>query len=74
VNWSAFESIEVIGIDEISLKRGHRDFVALLTTPTEQGVAILTVLKDRKQETVAASSIYHGRSGRAVIIYAAVFR
>lgn len=54
VDWSAFESIEVIGIDEISLKRGHRDFVALVTTPTEQGVAILAVLKDRKQETVAA--------------------
>jgi transposase len=54
VNWSAFKSIEVIGIDEISLKRGHRDFVALVTTLTEQGVAILAVLKDRKQETVAA--------------------
>jgi transposase len=54
VEWSAFESIEVIGIDEISLKRGHRDFVAIITTPTEQGVAILAVLKDRKQETVAA--------------------
>lgn len=53
VNWSAFESIAVIGIDEISLKRGHRDFVALVTTPTAQGVAILTVLNDRKQETVA---------------------
>ena len=54
VEWSAFDSIEVMGIDEISLKRGHRDFVAIVTTPTAQGVAILAVLKDRKQETVAA--------------------
>jgi transposase len=54
VDWSAFESIEVMGIDEISLKRGHRDFVAIVTTPSAQGVAILAVLKDRKQETVAA--------------------
>jgi transposase len=54
VDWSAFESIEVIGIDEISLKRGHRDFVTLVTTPTVNGVAILTVLTDRKKETVSA--------------------
>jgi transposase len=54
VDWSAFESIEVMGIDEISLKRGHRDFVAIVTTPSAQGVAILAVLKDRKRETVAA--------------------
>jgi transposase len=54
VSWSTFESIEIIGIDEISLKRGNRDFVALVTTPTEQGVAILTVLKNLKQETIAA--------------------
>ena len=38
VNWEEFESIELLGIDEISLKRGHRHFVALITTPTAQGV------------------------------------
>lgn len=51
--WQAVTAIEVLGIDEIALKRGHRDFVVIVTTPTEQGVEVLAVLKDRKQETVA---------------------
>jgi transposase len=54
VNWEAFEHLEVLGIDEISLKRGHRHFVAIITTPTAQGVQILGVLADRKQATVEA--------------------
>lgn len=54
VNWEALEQIEVLGIDEISLKRGHRHFVAILTTPTAQGVQVLGVLGDRKQPTVEA--------------------
>jgi transposase len=54
VNWEEFEHLEVIGIDEISLKRGHRHFVAVITTPTAQGVEVLGVLANRKQETVEA--------------------
>jgi transposase len=27
VNWDEFEHIEVVGIDEIALKRGHRDYI-----------------------------------------------
>jgi transposase len=52
--WSSFESIAVMGIDEISLKRGHRDYVAIVTTKTAEGVAVLGVLGDRKKETVLA--------------------
>lgn len=55
VNWDEFERIEIIGIDEIALKRGHRDYVSLITTPLEpKGVAVLAVLGDRKKETVVA--------------------
>jgi transposase len=54
VDWQAFKHIEVLGIDEISLKRGHRHFVAIITTPTAHGVQVLGVLADRKQATVAA--------------------
>ena len=53
VDWSKFERIEILGIDEIALKKGHRDYVVLITTPLmEQGVEILAVLPDRKKETV----------------------
>ncbi len=53
VDWSKFERIEILGIDEIALKRGHRDYVVLITTPKMgQGVEILAVLPDRKKDTV----------------------
>jgi transposase len=55
VDWTAWEWLGVIGLDEIALKRGHRDFVTLVTAPLEGGgVEILAVLADRKKETVAA--------------------
>ena len=54
VVWESFEQIGVLGIDEIALKRGHRDCVAIVTTPTLNGVEVLAVLKDRTRETVEA--------------------
>ena len=53
VNWEQFPRIEILGIDEIALKRGHKDYVVLITTPLgDRGVEILAVLPDRKKETV----------------------
>jgi len=55
VDWDAWERLGVIGLDEIALKRGHRDVVALVTVPlAEGGVEIVAVLADRKKQTVAA--------------------
>lgn len=53
VNWDDFTELKVIGIDEIALTKGRKNFVAIVTTPQADGhVAILTVLPDRKKETV----------------------
>ncbi len=54
VNWSGFASIQVLGIDEVSLKRGHRDFVVVVTVLKASGVEILGLLQDRTKETVVA--------------------
>ena len=55
VDWDAWERLGVLGLDEIALKRGHRDFVTLVTVPLAGGgVEIVAVLADRKKETVAA--------------------
>jgi len=55
VDWDAWERLGVLGLDEIARRRGHRDFVTVVTVPVEGGgVEILTVRADRKQETVAA--------------------
>ncbi len=39
-------------MDEISLKKGHKDFVTIVTSRTGEEVIILAVLKDRKKATV----------------------
>ncbi len=53
VNWDEFDELNTIGIDEIALTKGRRNFVALITTQQADGhVAVLVVLPDRKKETV----------------------
>ena len=42
----------MVGLDEISLKKGHRDFVAIITGRLETETIILGVLPDRKKATV----------------------
>lgn len=55
VDWDGFEQIEVLGIDEIALKKGHKDFVTLVTSRSkESGIRLLAVLKDRRKATVKA--------------------
>jgi transposase len=55
VDWDAWERLGVLGLDEIALRRGHRDVVTLVTVPLEGGgIEIVAVLADRKKETVAA--------------------
>lgn len=52
VEWQEYREVPTLGIDEIALKKGHRDFVVLVTTPTAAGVRVLAVLPDRRKETV----------------------
>jgi transposase len=52
VNWQEIEKIDVLGIDEISLKKGHKDFVTIVTGRSVDKIMILAVLKDREKQTV----------------------
>lgn len=53
VDWSSVPALETIGIDEIALKKGHKDFVVIVSGVAAQGEkCILAVLPDRKKETV----------------------
>ncbi len=53
VDWREFSHLRQIGLDEISLLKGHKDFVTIVSTRNEQGeAAILAVLDGRKKETV----------------------
>jgi transposase len=45
VDWTSLTDIEVLGLDEIALKKGHRDYVALVTGRLYDGeIVILGVL------------------------------
>lgn len=55
VDWSAYTRLGTLGLDEIALKKGHRDFVTIVTARLENGrVVLLGVLADREKETVVA--------------------
>jgi transposase len=54
VDWDDIAQLDIIGLDEISLKKGHRDFVAVITGRIEAETIILGVLPDRKKATVKA--------------------
>ena len=52
-DWSTYRAIGVIGLDEIALKKGHRDFVTIVTGRLENDrIVILGVLPDRQKDTV----------------------
>ena len=53
VDWSEFEDLEIMGVDEIALKKGHRDFVTIVSVYLRSGKKrVIGVLEDRKKETV----------------------
>lgn len=53
VKWDEFTELQIIGIDEIAMRKGHGNFVAIITTQQSDGhVALLGVLADRQKETV----------------------
>jgi transposase len=55
VDWDALEPFATMGIDEIALLKGHRDFVAVISAQTERGdLHVLAVLPDRLKATVLA--------------------
>ena len=53
VDWGQYTDLGVVGLDEIALKKGHRDFVVIVTARLADGrVVILGVLSDRQKDTV----------------------
>jgi transposase len=54
VNWKAIKRFDGLGLDEISLKKGHKDFVTIVTGRRGEHTIILAGLKDRQKVTVKA--------------------
>lgn len=53
VDWTSLAEIEVLGLDEIALKKGHRDYVTLVTGRMDDGeIVILGVLPGHEKAAV----------------------
>jgi len=55
IDWNTLEPFTLLGIDEIALTKGHRDFVAVLTAKTATNrLHVLAILPDRLKASVLA--------------------
>lgn len=53
VDWFEYERLELIGIDEIALKKGHNNYVVVVTTRLRDGrLKVLAILPNREKETI----------------------
>jgi len=53
VDWTPYRSLDVLGLDEIALKKGHRDFVVIVTARLAGNrIVLLAVLPNREKATV----------------------
>lgn len=55
VDWSEYDNLETLGIDEITMKKGYQDYVTIISVRTKSGeLSVIAVLPDRLKETVRA--------------------
>jgi len=53
VDWQQYTELGVLGLDEIARRKGHDDFLTLVTARLPEGrIAILGILPDRLKDTV----------------------
>jgi len=54
INWRKIKNIGIIGIDEISLKKGYKGYVTIITSRVGNRTTILAVLKGKEKSVVKA--------------------
>jgi transposase len=55
VDWAKIKSLETIGIDEISMKKGYRDYVTIISAKSkEASPVVIAALDGREKEQVKA--------------------
>ena len=54
VDFSTIQSLGVVGIDEISIKKGYRDFVTIITYRIKDKVHLLGMIKGREKDDIVA--------------------
>jgi len=52
VNWKHFKKLGLLGMDEISLRKGYQDFMTLITSRIDGKTRILAVIKGREKAKI----------------------
>ncbi len=52
IDWKTISKLGVLGLDEISLKKGYRDFVTIVTYRIDEKTKLLAILNGRKRATI----------------------
>ncbi len=70
IDFSSIDALGILGLDEISLKKGYRDFVTLVTYRIDERVCILGVIKGREKSEVVRFLKYIPRRLRNTVMAA----
>ena len=56
VDWDAYSSLKIVGIDEFAIKKGYNDYVTVISTKAESDaqVKVIAVLQGRLKDDVVA--------------------
>ena len=55
IEWSMYTDLETIGIDEIAIRKGHNNYLTIVSVKDKLGdLSVIAVLPDRLKETVEA--------------------
>jgi transposase len=54
IDWTLIKEIGLLGMDEITLKKGHKDYVTLITSRVRVEVKIIGVIKGREKTVIKA--------------------
>jgi len=53
VNWQEFTDLETLGVDEISLKKGHQEYLTVISAkPSDDNLRVIAVLNGRNKTDV----------------------
>lgn len=52
IDWSKIKCLGILGIDEITLKKGYQDYITMITSRVDGKNRILAVLKGREKTTI----------------------
>jgi transposase len=53
VNWSEYKNLNTLGIDEISMKKGHQSYVTIVSSRSKnEDLSVIAVLEGRSKEVV----------------------